>query len=614
MLCRGKSGPYELTLRSVKTHEQQIASFPGTWIRAFQSVPRHGASAWPSIRRVSSADPSRLNDPISSSENATTLSELGEHRTQITPGLMSAPDLGHVRGLRLDQLMLLSTIGLVVLIISLLAGVYAWSTSGQFSRISQTYNERIQAQARELGQTLSHTLSLTTASALRDSNFSLLEEVAKKILANNPNVLRVEIIDPEGRVVADSDAGAEVGRVSERAAERLSRTSTYGGVPVFEYQEPIDYGSQEGQGVVAISYSLEKVQSELRAIELEKRDSVQTAWLRTAGLGIGFVVLAGLLAAFQSRRITRPLSALTHGALDLSSGNLEARVRADGRAGREVSTLGTVFNHMAERMSYLVEDARQKAVLEREMALARTVQEALLPGRDPLVLGGLRVAGLVSTADACGGDWWLRSAIDGRRLVLGVGDVTGHGLAPALVATSATAGFAAAIRMRRPEELSAQMLITSLNQTLHQVGRGEHQMSCALALFDLVTGEVDVAAGAHPSAIVFNRNSGQLGSLLVRGGLLGAAPDAQYTSKKFTLRPGDVVVWFTDGVTESENTQRVQYGSQRLLQCIRDNAQLPAERLRDALLFDVRQYMGTQPQADDITIVVAEFTATGANA
>ncbi|MGA9525730.1 MAG: SpoIIE family protein phosphatase, partial [Myxococcaceae bacterium] len=90
--------------------------------------------------------------------------------------------------------------------------------------------------------------------------------------------------------------------------------------------------------------------------------------------------------------------------------------------------------------------------------------------------------------------------------------------------------------------------------------------------------------------------------------------DTQYLSKKFTFRPGDVVVWFTDGVTESESTQRVQYGSQRLSQCIRDNANLPAERLRDAILLNVRQHMGTQPQADDITIVVAEYAAAGVSA
>ena len=531
---------------------------------------------------------------------------------------MAAPDLAHVRGLRLDQILLLSTIGLAVVIISLLASVYAWSTAGQFSRISQTYNERIQAQARELGQTLSHTLSLTTASAMRDSNFAFLEEIAKKILANNPNVLRVEVVDPEGRVVADTDEATEVGTLSKRAAERLSRTSAYRGVPVFEYQEPIDYGSQNGKGVVAISYSLEGLQTELRTLETDKRNAVNAAWVRTAGMGVGFVLLAGLLTAFLSRRITRPVTALTQSALDLAGGNLDARVHsgagADNGAGREVSTLGAVFNHMAERMSYLVEDARQKAVLEREMALARTVQEALLPGRDALVVGGLRVAGLVSTADACGGDWWLRAEIDGRRVVLGIGDVTGHGLAPALVATSATAGFAAAIRLKRPEEINAEVLMTSLNQTLHQVGRGEHQMSCALAVFDLGSGEVDVAAGAHPSGIVFNRHSGQIGSLLVRGGLLGAASDTQYLSKKFTFRPGDVVVWFTDGVTESESTQRVQYGSQRLSQCIRDNANLPAERLRDAILLNVRQHMGTQPQADDITIVVAEYAAAGVSA
>ncbi len=559
--------------------------------------------------------PQSPNSPGSSSQDRTGTATRpvlasGEHtstRTVMAPGFSTALEVGNVQGLRLDQILLGAASLLVLVIIALLGVVQAVTTARQFDEISAGYSERIQNRARELGLTLSHTLSLTSASALRDSNYAFLSEVAREIIEKNPNVLRVQVADPEGLVVADSDAAAEAGAQLDRAMERASRVGTFEGKPVYEYQEPIDYGSSAGKGLVVLYYSLEALQSELRELEVAKGGAVREVVIRTAALGGGFLLLAGVLAAVFSRRITRPLNALTAGAKELAQGNLETRV-APGPSSREVGTLGAVFNHMAERMSFLMEDARVKAALERDMMLARQVQEALLPGREPLRAGPLQIAGVVVAADATGGDWWLRAELDEHKVVLGVGDATGHGLAAALVACSASAGFAAALRTRSVSETTAAGLITSLNQTLHLIGRGEQQMSSALAVFDLQKGEVEYASGGHPSALVVNRHTGDVGSLLSRGSLLGASAQSQYASRTAQLKNGDILVWYTDGLTESENTSRQQYGTQRLLACVRQNLTLSAERLRDAILFDVRQHSGTQPQNDDITVVVAEYS------
>jgi sigma-B regulation protein RsbU (phosphoserine phosphatase) len=537
--------------------------------------------------------------------------DVAEHhtntRTVVAPGFSAAPEVVKVRGPKLEQLLALSVGALIMVVVVTLAGVYAYATTAQFRDIAATQGERIQEQARELGTTVSHTLSLTSASALRDSNFAFLGEVARNIIAKNPNVLQVQIFDPEGLSIADSDPTAELGVQSDRVTERSWRITAFNGKPAFEYQEPIDYGSRSGSGVVVLTYSLEPLQKELRLLEKARNEAVRSSVTRSLGVGAGLLLLGGVLAAILSRRITRPLGTLTQRAMDLAGGNLDARVQPPRGTGREVKALGLVFNHMAERMSYLVEDARVKAVLEREMALARQVQEALLPPRHVWDANGIRVSGAVVTADACGGDWWFRAALDDGRVVMGIGDVTGHGLAPALVATSAAAGFAAAIRLAHAAEVNAQMLITSLNQTMHLVGKGEHQMSCALAVFDLTKNEVDFASGGHPSALVVNRATGEVRSLLSRGTLLGAAANTTYSSRQAPLKPGDVLVWHTDGVTESENTSRAQYGTQRLLATVKTNIQLPPDRLRDAIMMDVRLHMGTQPQADDITLVVAEY-------
>jgi phosphoserine phosphatase RsbU/P len=204
----------------------------------------------------------------------------------------------------------------------------------------------------------------------------------------------------------------------------------------------------------------------------------------------------------------------------------------------------------------------------------------------------------------------MRAALDEQRVVVGIGDVTGHGLATALVATSATSGFAAALTMRHPEELTAQLLITSLNLTLANVGRGEYQMSSSLAIINVQTGVIDYASGAHPSPIVYNRHTRQVASLPARGSLLGASVNSQYTSRQAQLRSGDIIVWYTDGLTESTDASRKQYGNQRLAAAIQANAHLSVEALRDAILTDARAFSAGLPAQDDITVVVAEFNPT----
>ena len=518
------------------------------------------------------------------------------------------PDVAAVRGPRLEQLLFVTTGVLVGVIVALLAGVAWVSTNAQFEENSARFTTQVQKQATELGQTLSHTLSLTSASSLRDNNYAFLNEVARSIIADNPNILRVQIYDADGQLAADSAPDAKLGTTTERKPERRGMSALYQGKPVIEYQEPIDYGSQSGQGVVVISYSMESLQNQLHGLEDAKRVQLRRNATTMAGLGLGFLLVAGVLVALLSRRITRPLHVLTDKVMQLAAGNLGARAGTVSGAGREVTTLGVVFNHMAERINVLLEDVRAKAQLERDVSLARTVQETLLPGREAFQTGPVRIAGLVVTADACGGDWWARAPLDERRLVVGIGDVTGHGLATALVATSATSGFAAALTMRPPEELTAELLISSLNVTMAHVGRGEHQMSSALAVIDLQTGIIDYAAGSHPSPLLFNRQTGQVSGLQSRGALLGASASSQYTSRQAQLRPGDLIVWYTDGLTECRDTREKPYGTQRLAAALQANAHLSAEALRDAILADARAYSAGRPAQDDVTVIVAEFS------
>lgn len=519
------------------------------------------------------------------------------------------PDVASIRGMRLDQLLLLTTSILVIIIVGLLAATSYVSTRGQFEETAERFTKQVQEQAKELGETVSKTLALTSATAVRDNDYSFFREQIKSIVAANKNILRVQVFDANGTLMGSSTEDQITNPFDGRQAQERAGTAFFNNQPVFEFQVLLDYGSQVGKGLIVITYSQDALQEQLREIEESKSKTLRKTLGVTAGLGGGFVFLAAFLVALQSRQITRPLGVLTKKVMQLASGDLNARStgHASG-AGREVRTLGVVFNHMAERIKVLLEDVRVKAQLEREMSLARTVQETLLPGREALQVGPLRIAGVVVTADACGGDWWFRAPLDEQRVAIGIGDVTGHGLSTALVATSATSGFASAMTMREPDQLNSQVLISALNITLAHLGRGEYQMSSALAVIDTQTGAIDYAAGGHPAASVFNKLSGQFASLPARGPLLGASVTSQYSSRQAQLRPGDIVVWYSDGLTEARDGAGKLYGTQRLSAAVQANAHLAADGIRDAILASVRSFSAGQPQRDDITVVVAEFS------
>ena len=103
---------------------------------------------------------------------------------------------------------------MIVTVVVLLAALSSVSTQSQFEATSEQFNAQLQASARELGQSVSHTLALTSATSLRDNNFSFLGEVAQAIVQQNENILRVQMVDADGLLVADTETGAKLGEAS----------------------------------------------------------------------------------------------------------------------------------------------------------------------------------------------------------------------------------------------------------------------------------------------------------------------------------------------------------------------------------------------------------------
>lgn len=262
---------------------------------------------------------------------------------------------------------------------------------------------------------------------------------------------------------------------------------------------------------------------------------------------------------------------------------------------------------LATNAAVLVENQRLIAY-ERELAIARTIQRSLLPARAPEV-AGLDVAGSCVPASAVGGDYYDHVAVGPSGLGVVIADVSGHNLASALLQTTARS-------VLRAEALSGagpSTVLERANRALHEdLERSELFLTAWYGVFDGATGRFAMSDAGHPPALVWRRDSGTVEDVSAGGPPLGVDPAASYESSELRLRPGDVVVAYTDGLTETRSrTGDEEYGVERLAAALARSADGSAAEIVAALLRDVAAWDGGGAAADDRSVVVVKVRGTG---
>lgn len=506
-------------------------------------------------------------------------------------------------GMRLDQLMLLATVGLVVATVTMSGALQALATQAEFTQSVALQRSRLEEQARNVGRTVAQVLALSSTPALRDNDQAFLTNLTTAVARADANIQRVQIFAADGRRLADT-ANDPVPTADTASHDTVE--VTYRGQPALQVRENVLYDGKS-IGAVTLTYSLAELRQEIERLESARRLAQRRILIRTATLAFVFILIGSVVAALQSRRITKPLSSLTLKAMRVAQGDFEARVNASKSAGQEVNMLGQVFNHMADRVKALLLDAKMAAQLDQQMQVARAVQESLLPSRDLITVGPLKIAGLVTSADRCGGDFWALSQISPDRTAICLGDVTGHGLSTALVAAAACSAFQYGAGF---PELDTYQMVIRINRSLYQTANGSHQMTCALAIID-TTGKLELTNAAHPFPFIFNRVTKSLRSIVAKGPRLGESLQSVFLPYHTQLEPGDIVLCYSDGVIEAEDASGQPYAAKRLRNCFAANGTRPVNEIRDAILADVIEHCKDKRE-DDMTVLVFEFDTAAA--
>ena len=280
-------------------------------------------------------------------------------------------------------------------------------------------------------------------------------------------------------------------------------------------------------------------------------------------------------------------------------------VQLDGRPGGgpfTESELGTALGFAAQigmTIAYVRLHKRElkRELLDRDLTLARRVQQDFLPQRPPEVPGyGFSVE--YTPAQAVGGDFFDFIQLSPTHVAVIAGDVSGKGVSAAIFGARVTSDF----RYQSVGQTSPAMILERVNKSLTHVSRDGMFATAVVAVIDTTTGQLEIATAGHPLGVL-RAASGWARLVGATGGPpIGIRDRATFPQTSHPLAPGDTVVFYSDGVTEAVNVGDDQYGNERLLGAIRPAGGSIRELTR-ALADDVARFSQGCEQRDDITIV-----------
>ena len=249
----------------------------------------------------------------------------------------------------------------------------------------------------------------------------------------------------------------------------------------------------------------------------------------------------------------------------------------------------------------LYEEEREKERLMRDLIMAQEIQKSLLPGTDPN-LPGVDIAGRNVPAQEVGGDYYDFVPLGKDQLVLALGDVSGKGIPAALLMSN----LQAALRSQTSSLALPKECIAQMNRLLHSCTDSEKFVTFFYGLFDAAQRTLRYTNAGHNPPLLVDPQSGQSEHtcLDVGGIVLGALPQFPYEEGEVSLNPGQILVLYSDGITETMNEEEDQFGEERLIQTVCEHTDLSAAELSERILDRVRTFASTTPRQDDMTLII----------
>src|SRR5712691_6982398 len=326
----------------------------------------------------------------------------------------------------------------------------------------------------------------------------------------------------------------------------------------------------------------------------EFSEAPELAKLRDSSLGATSVMVAPLLYAKQ---------------------NMGVLALANSRMGAPFSQNDfVVFKSITEQSAFalynaiIYSEANEKKRLDHDLEIARDIQRILLPSEAPAV-SGFEIAGLNVPARQVSGDYFDYIKIDDEHLGVAIADVSGKGVPASLI----MAICRSVLRSQAAQNATPSEVLQKVNRQLYPDIKEDMFISMAYLVLDHArNGAITLARAGHDAPLLYQRASESVTPLKPPGMVLGIDSgnvfDRLTSEVAVPLERDDCLILYTDGVTEAIDTEGNEFGLERMVQSVRASAMNGAAAIITRLIDDLRNFVGANPQNDDITLIAIRKT------
>jgi len=309
---------------------------------------------------------------------------------------------------------------------------------------------------------------------------------------------------------------------------------------------------------------------------------------------VGFVIIGIYLTGLVSKNLALPFAEIIQTLRGVRNGKFDKKVRVTSND--EIGYTGDVINEMTEGL-------KERDRIRRSLGIAMEVQQHLLPRNAPAI-EGLDIAGRSIYCEETGGDYfdYLPAGQNGAgKIRIVVGDVSDHGIASALLMTTARAF----LRQRAARPGTLNQIMADVNRQLSEdVQDSGRFMTLFFCEIDGRKKTIRWVNAGHDPAVIFDRHTGNFNELAGGALPLGVSEKAGYQEFQGKLAPDQIILIGTDGIWESQNMQGQMFGKQRFRNVIRTNAAKTAKEILRAVIDEIDKFCHPLKNEDDVTLVV----------
>jgi len=262
--------------------------------------------------------------------------------------------------------------------------------------------------------------------------------------------------------------------------------------------------------------------------------------------------------------------------------------------------LNAFANHavVAIENALYFQDSLDKKELEKELAVAKRIQETLLPKNIPFT-DAVEIAAVNLPCREIGGDYYDLIKIDEEKLGVAIADVSGKGIPASLLMSN----LQACLRTLSKENLPVKEIVSRINNIIYENTDESQYITFFYSEIDTKNNRITFCNAGHYPPILLRKDDSEI--LLKEGGIvIGWMQNATYQQREIEIRSGDQVIFYTDGVTEARNSAEEAFEEWRLRKVIKENARKTPKIIIDEIIKEIKIHIASSYQFDDLTLVV----------